>query len=106
MTELPPTGGCTCRAVRFEVTAPLVAAGSCPSAASPDAHPAEGAFRIAAGEDRLRMWKPEGGGGKWFCGDCGSSLFGRNHAHPDPIGIGGAARDGVAPPPARVGAAA
>ena len=27
------------------------------------------------------------GGEKWFCGDCGSSLFGRNPAHPDPIGI-------------------
>ena len=37
--------------------------------------PAPGAFRIVAGEDRLRVWKPEDGGeGKWFCGDCGSSL--------------------------------
>ena len=24
------------------------------------------------GEDRLRMWKPEDGGEKWFCGACGS----------------------------------
>jgi hypothetical protein len=51
------------------------------------AHPAEGTFRIVAGEDRLRMWKPDVGGEKWFCGDCGSSLFGRNPTHPDAIGI-------------------
>jgi hypothetical protein len=35
----------------------------------------------------LRGWKPEDGGEKWFCGDCGSSLFGRNLNHADPIGI-------------------
>ena len=39
------------------------------------------------GEDRLRVWKPEDGGEKWFCGDCGSSLFGRNPGHADPVGI-------------------
>jgi hypothetical protein len=33
------------------------------------------------------MWKPDDGGEKWFCGDCGSSLFGRNLSHADPIGI-------------------
>jgi hypothetical protein len=33
------------------------------------------------------VWKPDGGGEKWFCGECGSSLFGRNPSHPDPVGI-------------------
>jgi hypothetical protein len=34
------------------------------------------------------MWKPPGGGGeKWFCGDCGSAMFGVNPTHPEPIGI-------------------
>jgi hypothetical protein len=33
------------------------------------------------------MWKPESGGEKWFCGDCGSSLFARNPAHANPVGI-------------------
>ena len=88
--------GCNCGAVRYEVTAPLVAASYCHckrcqrrsgAAASPSAHPAPGTFRIVAGEDRLRMWKPEDGGEKWFCGDCGSALFARNTAHADPIGI-------------------
>jgi hypothetical protein len=39
------------------------------------------------GEDRLRVWHPEGGGEKWFCGDCGSSMFGNNPSHADPIAI-------------------
>jgi PhnB protein len=93
---LPLTGGCACGVVRYEVTAPLTAASWCHctrcqrrsgSAASPNAHPPAGAFRVVAGEERLRMWKPGDGGEKWFCGDCGSSLFARNPSHADPIGI-------------------
>jgi len=95
MTQAALTGGCNCGAVRFEVTAPLVGASYCHckrcqrrtgSAASPNAHPAEGSFRIVAGEDRLRVWRPEQGGEKWFCGDCGSALFGRP-AQPGPMAI-------------------
>ena len=40
------------------------------------------------------MWQPENGGEKWFCGDCGSALFGNNPAHADPIGIRMGAFDG------------
>jgi hypothetical protein len=96
MAELPLTGGCNCGAVRYEVTEPLVIASYCHckrcqrrsgAAASANAHPAPGAFRIVAGEDRLKHWKPEDGGEKWFCGDCGSSIFGRNLGHADSIGI-------------------
>jgi hypothetical protein len=96
MTDLPLTGGCNCGAVRFEVSAPLVAASYCHSgrrqrrsgaAASPNAHPAPGAFRIVKGEDRLRVSNPDDGGEKRFCEECGSSLFGRNQRHADPIGI-------------------
>ena len=55
MTDLPLTGGCNCGAVRYEVSAPLVAASYCHcrrcqrrsgAAASPNAHPAPGTFRI------------------------------------------------------------
>ena len=90
MNGLPLTGGCNCGAVRFEVAAPLVSASYCHckrcqrrsgTAASANAHPAEGSFRIVAGEDRLRAWRPRDCGEKWFCCDCGSSLFGRNPAH-------------------------
>jgi hypothetical protein len=96
MTDLPLTGGCNCGAVRFEVTEPLVAASYCHckrcqrrsgAAASPNAHPTPGSFRVLAGEDKLRMWKPQDGGEKWFCGECGSSIFGGNPSHADPIGI-------------------
>jgi hypothetical protein len=96
MSDLPLTGGCNCGAVRYEVTAPLVAASYCHckrcqrrsgAAAAPNAHTAPGGFRIVAGDDVLRKWQPPGGGEKWFCGSCGSSLFGQNLSHPDSIGI-------------------
>ncbi len=35
----------------------------------------------------LGVWRPESGGEKWFCGECGSALFGSNPAHPESIGI-------------------
>jgi hypothetical protein len=82
--------------VRYQVTEPLKAASYCHckrcqrrsgAAASPSAHPVPGSFRIIRGKDRLKYWKPEDGGEKWFCGDCGSSIFGRNLSHPDSIGI-------------------
>ena len=71
MSDLPLTGGCNCGAVRFEVTEPLVTASYCHckrcqrrsgAAASPSAHSSPGAFRIVAGEDKLRVWKPQDGG--------------------------------------------
>jgi hypothetical protein len=94
--KLPLTGGCNCGAVRYEVSEPLVRASYCHcrrcqrrsgAAASAQAHPAPESFRIVAGEDRLRVWRPESGGEKWFCGECGSALFGSNPAHPESIGI-------------------
>jgi hypothetical protein len=92
----PLTGGCNCGAVRYEVSKPLVRASYCHckrcqrrsgTAASAQAHPAAESFRIVSGEDKLRVWTPEAGGEKWFCGECGSALFGSNPAHPEPIGI-------------------
>ena len=90
MTEFPLTGGCNGRAVQFEVTAPLLVASyrhcrRCQrrsgAAASANAHPEPDTFHIVAGEDRLRVRKPDDDGEKWFCGSCGSSLFGRNPNH-------------------------
>ena len=96
MSGLPLTGGCNCGAVRYELTAPLLRATYCHcrrcqrrtgTAASANAHPAPGTFRIVAGDDVLRMWQPEGGGEKWFCGVCGSAVYADNPSHPDSIGI-------------------
>ena len=49
--------------------------------------PTSGRVRIVKGKAQLRHWKPTDGGEKWFCGNCGSSIFGRNDRHDDPIGI-------------------
>jgi hypothetical protein len=85
--ELPLTGGCGCGAVRFEVSAPLVAAIYCHctrcqrrsgTAASASARPTPGAFRLLAGDEALRAWRPAGGWEKLFCGECGSALFSRD----------------------------
>jgi hypothetical protein len=87
--RFPLTGGCGCGGVRFEVSAPLQSALYCHctrcqrrtgSACSANAKPEPGSFKIVAGEDRLRAWRPEGGFEKWFCGDCGSAIYSR---HPD-----------------------
>jgi hypothetical protein len=92
----PLTGGCNCGAIRYEVDGPLVNAGYCHctrcqrrtgTAASPSAAPAPGAFRIVAGEERMRSWAPEDGYEKWFCGDCGSAIFSRNPQDPDAVGV-------------------
>jgi hypothetical protein len=89
--DMPLRGGCGCGAVRFEVTAPLVSANYCHctrcqrrsgTAASANARPEPGSFRILAGEERLRAWRPAGGWEKWFCGDCGSALFSRDPSDP------------------------
>ena len=93
---LPLTGGCNCGAVRYEVTEPLVRASYCHckrcqrrtgTAASAQAHPAAGSFRIVPGEHELRSWKPPEGGEKWFCGQCGSAITALNPSHPESIGI-------------------
>ena len=94
--DTPASGRCLCGAVRYEVTEPLVRASYCHckrcqrrtgTAASAQAHPAAGSFRIVSGEHELRSWQPAEGGEKWFCGQCGSAIFGSNPSHPESIGI-------------------
>ena len=33
------------------------------------------------------MWKPPDAGEKWFCGRCGSAIYGSNPSHPESVGI-------------------
>jgi hypothetical protein len=79
------TGGCGCRAVRFEIDAPLVAAAYCHctrcqhrtgTAAQASARVVPGSLRVVAGEEHLRAWSP-GGLDKVFCGLCGSAVLAR-----------------------------
>ena len=94
--ELPLTGGCNCGAVRFEIDAQPLGSVYCHcrrcqrrtgTAASANARVDPDAFRIVAGEDRLRAWKPPDGAEKWFCGDCGSALFSRSPGPPASVGV-------------------
>ena len=80
------TGQCGCGGVRFEIDAPLEAAGYCHctrcqrrtgGAASASARVAPGSLRVVAGEELLSRWDPPGGFGKIFCSACGSALFGQ-----------------------------
>ena len=94
--SVPLSGGCACGAVRYEISEALVSAVYCHctrcqrrtgTAASANAATAPGSFRLVAGEDRLRAWKPEGGAEKWFCGDCGSALFSRTTDEQQRVGV-------------------
>jgi hypothetical protein len=96
MTDYPLTGACNCGAVRFEISEPLIAAYYCHcrrcqrrsgAAASANALSAPGTFRIVAGDESLRTWTPEEGREKWFCGECGSAVFGSDPNRADPISI-------------------
>lgn len=83
----PLNGGCGCGAVRFQVTSPFATANYCHctrcqrrsgAAASANARPESGSFRLLSGASNLRIWRPDGGWEKVFCGDCGSAIFSRN----------------------------
>jgi hypothetical protein len=80
------TGSCGCGAVRFELAKPLLSASYCHctrcqrrsgTAASANGRAEPGSVRVVAGEDELRVWAPEEGFEKLFCGRCGSALFSR-----------------------------
>lgn len=97
------TGSCGCGAIRFEVTAPFVSASYCHctrcqrrtgAAASANARAEPGTVRVVAGADDLRVWAPEGGYEKLFCGRCGSALFSRPPGTEDLTGVRLGALDG------------
>lgn len=78
-------GGCLCGRVRYEIDGPLFDASHCHCSMCRRQHGAAfatyaqfdpGHFRWVAGEDRVKSYEADGGGGWWFCADCGSSLAG------------------------------
>ena len=96
MPDRPLTGGCLCGGVRFELTAPPVAAGYCHctrcqrrtgTAASPGARIAPGSLRVLSGEEHIKAYEPDEGFAKVFCGACGSSLWSRSQEDPDIFSI-------------------
>jgi hypothetical protein len=82
--QSPLQGGCLCGAVRFEISAPLLSAGYCHcthcqrrtgTGSSANGRVARSGFRLLAGHDQLRSFKPPTGVPKLFCTRCGSALF-------------------------------
>ena len=82
--DAPLTGACACGAVAFEVSAPFTTAGYCHckrcrrrSGAlwSLNAMVPRDGFAFVRGEDRVRVWEPEDGLPKAFCGACGGQLY-------------------------------
>jgi hypothetical protein len=81
----PLRGSCLCGGVRFEVTAPFRRANHCHCSRcrkhsgtfglTQGRVPRDG-FRLLAGEELLRVYRPDGAAAKVFCTVCGSSLFG------------------------------
>ena len=87
--NLPLTGRCGCGLVRFEIDAPLVAAGYCHctrcqhrtgTAMQASARLAPGSLKVLSGEEHLRGWNAGSGLEKVFCKECGSAVFARNPA--------------------------
>ena len=79
------SGSCLCGGVRFEVEPPFLRASHCHCSRCRKHSGAFGGtqgrvprerFRLLAGEDLIRVYRPEGGMAKAFCSACGSSLFG------------------------------
>ena len=44
-------------------------------------------LRLLGEAPSRRVWQPEDGRGKWFCGDCGSALFAGDPRRDDPVGV-------------------
>ena len=90
--------------MRFELTAPLTAAGYCHctrcqrrtgASASANARIDGTTLRIVSGEELIACWRPPAGGfEKCFCRECGSHLFSRNPDDPTQMSIRLGAFDG------------
>ncbi len=87
-SEYAIEGGCLCGAVRFGLTTMPETAGYCHctrcqrrtgTASSAQARIDGATFRLLAGAEHLRGWKPPDAGlEKCFCGECGAHLFSRS----------------------------
>ena len=96
-------GSCLCGGVRFEVTAPFLWANHCHCSrcrkhsgafgGTQGRVPREG-FRLLAGEELIRVFRPDDGRVKAFCSVCGSSLFGGEWPEGDEVAIRLGALDG------------
>jgi hypothetical protein len=89
--------------VRFELDGPPGAACYCHctrcqrrtgGAASAQARADGSRFRIVAGAELVRAYRPPAGFEKCFCGECGAQLFSRNPGDPTQMSVRMSAFDG------------
>ena len=103
MTTGTVSGSCLCGAVRFEVELPFRRANHCHCSRCrkhsgtfglTQARVARDRFRLLAGGELLRTYRPDGGKAKVFCSVCGSSLFGGDWPGGDEVSVRLGALDG------------
>ena len=89
-------GSCLCGGVRFEVEPPFRRANVCHCSRCRKHSGAHGLvqgrvarerFRLVAGQELLRVYRPAGGKAKVFCSVCGSSLFGGDWPGGDEVSV-------------------
>ena len=89
-------GSCLCGGVTFEVTLPFRRANHCHCSRCrkhsgtfglTQGRVARSQFRLLSGEELIRVFSPEDGKVKAFCGECGSSLFGGDWPDGDEVSI-------------------
>ena len=90
-------GSCLCGKVRYRAGGPLSAVDHCHcsmcrrqhgAAFATYADVAPGDFSWIAGENLVRVYETEGGGGWWFCSECGSTLAGSENGEVTSITLG------------------
>lgn len=95
---LPMTGGCSCGAIRYEITSFPLLLYACHCK---DCQPASGSafalnmpvatngFRIVTGEPKgWHHLSPSGARvTSWFCGDCGARIYGSRETRPESMNI-------------------
>ena len=96
--SLPMTGGCSCGAVRYEITSfPLLAytcnCTNCQTASGSafalNMPVAAKGFRVTKGEPKGWHHRSPSGAEvmSWFCGDCGARIHGSRKMRPDSVNI-------------------
>ena len=96
--SLPMTGGCSCGAIRYEITSfPLLAytcnCTNCQTASGSafalNMPVATKGFRITQGEPKGWHHRSPSGAEvtSWFCGDCGARIHGSRKMRPDSVNV-------------------
>jgi hypothetical protein len=90
------SGSCLCGGVRFEVELPFRRSNHCHCSRCRKhsgtfgltmGRIARERFSLLQGEELIRVYRPDGGAVKAFCGECGSSLFGGTWPEGDEVSI-------------------